>query len=81
LYKIYRVLCNKKMIISILYINKITKFIDSFGLIFFVISIITLNKFLYNNVILLMFFKNIRIFIIFVILLSSLKKIDMVCYI
>jgi len=69
------------MIISILYINKITKFIDSFGLIFFVISIITLNKFLYNNVILLMFFKNIRIFIIFVILLSSLKKIDMVCYI
>jgi len=43
---------------------------------FFVISVIPLNKFSYNDVILLVLLKKIWIFMIFIILLFSFKKIN-----
>jgi len=42
-------------------------------------TFISLKKFAYKNVILLVSFKKIRIYIIFSILLVSLKKINIVC--
>jgi len=55
------------------YIKKIYDFRFIFSLL-----IIPLNKFNYNNVILLVSFKKIKIYIIFIILL---KKISIICYI
>jgi len=46
----------------------------SFELVFYVILITSLNMFSYNNVILLVLLKKIRIFIIFVILLLLIWK-------
>jgi len=48
---------------------------------FFVFLIISLNKFYYNNVILLVLLKKIKKIIIFVISLLSLKKMNIVCWV
>jgi hypothetical protein len=48
---------------------------------YFIIPIISLNKFFYNNIILLVLLKKIRIYTIFVILLILLKNINLVCWV
>jgi len=64
--------------ISTLYI----KGIEDFGLNFFIIRIIPLNKFSYINVISFVLLKRIRVLNYIVIkLLLSLKRINMVCWI
>jgi len=55
------------------------EFWGNFELIYFVIPIISLNKFSYINVYIVGVIKKIRIFIIFVILLLTLKNINMFC--
>jgi len=60
---------------SILYIKRMHDFE-----LFSSLSITSLNKYDYKNNILLLLFKKIRIYIIFVILLISLKNINVVCH-